>query len=64
MAKKSQIEKFRATAREIEADDDAKKFDKALRRMAKGSRKAANDMADQLGMADSKKDFGRKRGNN
>ena len=63
MAKKPQIEKFREKAREIGASDDAEKFDSTLRRMAgkKPDPKAIDEMADMLGMADSKKDFGRKR---
>jgi len=35
MAKKPQIDKFRETARAIEADEDERKFDKSLERVAK-----------------------------
>jgi hypothetical protein len=34
MAKKTQIEKFRETARALESDEDEDKFDAALRRVA------------------------------
>ena len=40
MAKKSQIEKFRETAKAVEADDNEAKFDAALRKVAKGDPKA------------------------
>jgi len=64
MTRKSQVEKFRAKARELGADPDTAKFNETLRRMAKGDKKAADEMADALGMADPSKDFGRKRRGN
>jgi hypothetical protein len=35
MVQKTQIQKFRETARKIEADDSAERFDAALRHVAK-----------------------------
>jgi hypothetical protein len=35
MAKKAQIDKFREAARALEADEDERKFDKSLERVAK-----------------------------
>ena len=52
MIKKTQIEKFKDTAREIGADADEAQFDDMLRRVAKGDPKAIDDVADKLGQND------------
>lgn len=40
MAKKSQVEKFREAARELEADDNEKRFNEKLGKIAKQKRGA------------------------
>lgn len=57
MIKKSQIDEFRDTAREIGADDNEANFDAALRKIAKGDPKAMDKMAEKLGQKDPNADF-------
>jgi hypothetical protein len=57
---KSQIDKFRETARALETDEDEAKFNAALQKVAKGDPKALDEMADKLGQTDPNKNFGKK----
>jgi DNA-binding transcriptional regulator GbsR (MarR family) len=59
MQKKSQIDKFRETARELGADEDESKFEATLRKVAKGEPKALDEMADKLGQKDPNVSFGK-----
>ena len=52
MPKKSQIDKFRETARALETNEDEAKFDAALRKVAKGDPKALDDLAEMIGQKD------------
>lgn len=38
-----QISRFKEAARELETDDDAERFDAALKKIAKAGKKAEND---------------------
>jgi len=48
MTKKPQIEKFREKARELGVDENEAKFDAALRKMAHGTPKEAQEATDEL----------------
>ncbi|MBI2714072.1 MAG: hypothetical protein HYX37_06405 [Rhizobiales bacterium] len=63
MAKKSQSEKFRDKARELEADESVDKFDPALRKIAtaKPDPKTLDGVADMIGQSDPSKGFGKRR---
>lgn len=43
---KSQAEKFREAARDVETDDDEKRFDEKLRRITKASQKTQKKPAE------------------
>jgi hypothetical protein len=47
MAKKSQVQKFRETARAVEASEDEEVFNSALRRVAKADPKKVKEALDK-----------------
>jgi hypothetical protein len=59
MAKKSQIDKFRETARALETDESEDKFDATLRKVAaaKPDPRALDELADIVGQKDPNSDF-------
>lgn len=59
MAKKSQIDKFRETARALKTDEREDKFDAALRKVAghKPDPKVLDELADRVGQKDPNADF-------
>ena len=59
MAKKTQIQKFRETARKIGTHDSEKRFNEALETLVRNPKdpKPLDDLAEQLGQNDPNKDF-------
>lgn len=48
---KSQIERFKEAARQLEADDDEERFNEKLRELAKGRNRSKSDGKDHGGGA-------------
>ncbi len=44
---KTQLDRFKEAARELETDDDADRFDAALKRIAKAGKKPDDDKKDE-----------------